>query len=59
MISLALVLVAAVALFVGSLPMLALAIVGLAMKLYPLVALAVVSVVVSWVFYQYWKWRSR
>ena len=55
MISVALVLVAAAALFVGSLPMLALAIVGLAMKLYPLVAVAIVTVVVAWVFHQYWR----
>ena len=47
MITLTLVLAAVLALFAGSLPLVAFALVGLAIKLYPLVALVVVVAVVA------------
>ena len=53
MISLALVLAAMVALFAGSLPILALAIAGLAIKIYPLAALAVFAAVAAWALNQF------
>jgi hypothetical protein len=55
MISLALVLAAVVALFAGSLPILALAIAGLAIKIYPLAALAVFAAVAAWALNQFWR----
>ena len=55
MISIGLVLAAVLALFAGSLPLVALALVGLAMKIYPLVALVVVTAVVAWTLHRYWR----
>ena len=55
MISLALVLAAMVAIFAGSLPILALAIAGLAIKIYPLAALAVFAAVTVWAINQFWR----
>jgi hypothetical protein len=55
MISLALVLAAVVALFAGSLPILALAIAGLAIKIYPIAALAVFAAVTAWAVNQFWR----
>lgn len=55
MISLGLVLAAVLALFAGSLPLVALALVGLAIKIYPLVALVVVTAVVAWALHRYWR----
>jgi hypothetical protein len=55
MISLALVLAAMVAIFAGSLPILALAIAGLAIKIYPLAALAVFAAVTAWAINQFWR----
>lgn len=55
MISLALVLVAVVALIAGSLPVLALAIAGLAIKIYPIAALVVVAAVTAWALKQFWR----
>jgi hypothetical protein len=55
LISLALVLAALVALFAGSLPILALAIAGLAIKIYPIAALAVFAAVTAWAVNQFWR----
>jgi hypothetical protein len=55
MTTLALAVAAVLALFAGSLPVIALAVVGLAIKIYPLVALVVVAAVVAWAFHRYWR----
>ena len=55
MISLALVLVAALSMIVGSLPLLALALCGLLLKLYPLVALLVFAAIAAWAINEYWR----
>ena len=55
MMSLALVLATVVALFAGSLPVVALAIAGLAIKIYPIAAFVVVAAVTAWALIQFWR----
>ena len=52
-ITLALAVAAVLALFAGSLPLVALALVGLAIKIYPFVALVVVTAVAAWALHRY------